>query len=257
MATVTFGAFADPHYADRNPRIGRWYRDACNRIAAAQAVFAAEETDFNVCLGDLIDLCEDERDLTSALAEVTALFASAGRPTYCVAGNHDLAALPRQTLAKELGWPGGKSYYSFVVKGIRFIVLDTNYTGDSETLPPWDKTWVNGAQLRWLAAELSQPEQAVILTHANLDPRKHGDSFDSHIVLNAAAVRQILEDSGKVRLVVQGHCHNGAKSVVNGITYVTLPAMVMGESSNSAMLFSLGDDGSFAYRQLFSPANQA
>ena len=250
---ITFGAFADPHYADRDIRIGRWYREALVRIAAAQEAFAAEATDFNVCLGDFIDLCDDDRDLTPALEQITAQIGKAGRPTYYVPGNHDLAAIDRAVLADFCGWPDKRGYYAFVFRGIRFIVLNTNFDGDSETLPPWNKTWINSDQLKWLEAELKNPEPAVILTHANLDPRMNDDRLDAHIVMNAADARAILEASGKVKLVVQGHCHGGAFTALNGIDYVTLPAMVMGEHNNSAMIFAIAADGSFSYRQLFNP----
>jgi predicted glycosyltransferase len=91
----------------------------------------------------------------------------------------------------------------------------------------------------------------VILTPANLDPRMRDGRMDQHIVMNAAEARAILEASGKVKLVVQGHCHGGAFTSLAGIDYVTLPAMVMGEHSNSAMIFSIQADGSYTCRQLF------
>ena len=251
---ITFGAFADPHYADRDVRIGRWYREAPNRIAAAQERFAAAQTDFNVCLGDFIDLCDDDRDLTPALEQITALIGTAGRPTYYVPGNHDLAAVDRAALAAFCGWPDNRGYYAFVFRGIRFIVLNTNYDGESETLPPWDETWINSDQLRWLETELQNPEPAVIFTHANLDPRMRDGHIDQHIVMNAADARAIIEASGKVKLVVQGHCHGGAFTALAGIDYVTLPAMVMGENGNSAMIFSIAADGSYTCRQLFEQA---
>ena len=253
-AVITFGAFADPHYADRDVHIGRWYRQAPDRIAAAQERFAAAQTDFNVCLGDFIDLCDDDRDLIPALTKITALIGTAGRRTYYVPGNHDLAAIDRKTLAAFCGWPDERGYYAFVFRGVRFVVLNTNFDGDSETLPPWTKTWINSDQLRWLETELKNPEPAVILSHANLDPRMHDDRMDAHVVMNAADARAILEASGKVKLVVQGHCHGGAFTSLAGIDYVTRPAMVKGEHSNSAMIFSINADGSYACRQLFEQA---
>ncbi|MBR5519294.1 MAG: metallophosphoesterase [Clostridia bacterium] len=252
MALITFGAFTDPHYADRDVRIGRYYRDGIHRMTAAQAEFSAAETDFNVCLGDFIDLCADDRDVSPALAEVVALTAQAGRPTYFVAGNHDLAALGYPALAKACAWPDEKGYYSFCLRGVRFIVLNTNFSGDSMELPHWNQTWLNTPQLAWLETELANPEPAVVLAHANLDPRMREDGeLDPHIVRNAADARAILEASGKVRLVIQGHCHEGAYSEVNGITYLTLPAMVMGENKNAAAIFTVESDGSFTCRKLF------
>ena len=66
------------------------------------------------------------------------------------------------------------------------------------------------------------------MLHENLDPNVE----EHHIVKNAAEIREILEASGKVRTVIQGHFHEGADSVVNGIRYITLPAMCEGEENS-------------------------
>ena len=52
---------------------------------------------------------------------------------------------------------------------------------------------------------------------------------DPHVVVNHRQVRAVLEKSGKVSLVLQGHCHSGALTVQRGISYVTLKALVEGE----------------------------
>ena len=35
----------------------------------------------------------------------------------------------------------------------------------------------------------------------------------------------VLEENGRVKCVIQGHYHEGAENTVNGIRYLTLPAM--------------------------------
>ncbi|MBQ3095282.1 MAG: hypothetical protein IJC53_02445 [Clostridia bacterium] len=42
---------------------------------------------------------------------------------------------------------------------------------------------------------------------------------------NAAEVREILEQSGRVHLVLQGHYHPGTENTHNGIRYTAFPAM--------------------------------
>jgi hypothetical protein len=54
------------------------------------------------------------------------------------------------------------------------------------------------------------------------------DSKGSHYVNNAADVRGIFEDSGKVAAVFQGHNHKGGYNLINGIHYYTLKAMCEG-----------------------------
>ena len=56
-------------------------------------------------------------------------------------------------------------------------------------------------------------------------------------VQNAAEVRQILEQSGKVLCVFQGHVHEERYSLINGIHYYSVYAMVDGDGpENSAYM---------------------
>lgn len=52
-------------------------------------------------------------------------------------------------------------------------------------------------------------------------------------VKNAAAVRTVLEASGRVLAAFQGHDHKGSYTLVNGIHYYTLCGMVEGEGLES------------------------
>ena len=63
--------------------------------------------------------------------------------------------------------------------------------------------------------------------HQNIDPQIQPD----HRLSNDAEIRAILEESGKVRSVFQGHYHPGHRSHVNGIEYFTLPAMCENENT--------------------------
>jgi len=54
---------------------------------------------------------------------------------------------------------------------------------------------------------------------------------DNHGVKNCPAVRQILESSGKVLAVFQGHSHQNDLTEINEIHYCTLVAMVEGSGA--------------------------
>jgi len=57
-------------------------------------------------------------------------------------------------------------------------------------------------------------------------------------------VRKVLEDSGKVVAVFQGHHHAGSYNLINGIHYYTLAAMCEGpypENNAYAIVEVLGD----------------
>ena len=66
------------------------------------------------------------------------------------------------------------------------------------------------------------------------------------IVPESAAVRQILEQSGKVLCVFQGHVHEESYQVINGIPYYSVNAVVDGDGSenSSYMIVDVYKDGS-------------
>lgn len=250
MQSCTFAAFADPHYAQLDPDIGRFYRQSPEKLRQCLPAFSAPEVDFVICLGDLIDGTRADAEEMAAIAK------EAGKPVFYVAGNHDLAALPREALQSICGWPDLNGYYAFTVNGIRFIVLDTDHDGDSDRRPlSWDVTSIDARQLAWLRAQLADPKPTVVFTHANLDDRRKPDGTrDPHVIVNHAEVRSILEASGQVHLVVQGHCHAGAHTWQNGIEYLTLRAMVEGPSENDAAIITVQADGTHTIRRLFGEA---
>jgi len=87
----------------------------------------------------------------------------------------------------------------------------------------WTDTNVDAPQLDWLAQALAASAQpAIVLVHQQLDGT--GDLS----VRNAARVREVLEKSGKVLAVLQGHRHEGAFSTVNGIPYFTFRGLIEG-----------------------------
>ena len=63
-------------------------------------------------------------------------------------------------------------------------------------------------------------------------------------VKNAAEVRRILQESGKVLAVFQGHHHEGAYSRIDGIHYYTLKAVIEGhgQENNSYAIVELPRD---------------
>ena len=56
------------------------------------------------------------------------------------------------------------------------------------------------------------------------------------MIKNAAEVREVLEKSGKVRAVYQGHYHPGHENVINSIPYHTLPVMCEGEENRYTII---------------------
>jgi alkaline phosphatase len=71
------------------------------------------------------------------------------------------------------------------------------------------------------------------------------DVKNDYGVKNAEQIRQVLEDSGKVLAVFQGHSHKNDLNDIRGIHYCTLVAMVegAGAENNGYSLIDLFDGG--------------
>jgi hypothetical protein len=191
-----------------------------------------QKVDFLVELGDFKDQNSPpaEQKTLSYLQAVESVFHRFDGPTCHVLGNHDVDSISKaQFLAniENTGIDPGKSYYSFYFNGVHFVILDANYKSDGTDYDHGNFDWTDAnippAELQWLRRDLAEsPGAVIVLIHQLLD------GTGSHYIKNAAEVRQILEQSGKVLAVFQGHYHNGGYSRINGIHYYTLKAMVEG-----------------------------
>ncbi|MCA9022543.1 MAG: alkaline phosphatase, partial [Planctomycetaceae bacterium] len=68
----------------------------------------------------------------------------------------------------------------------------------------------------------------------------------AHAVKNSSEVRKVLEESGKVAAVFQGHSHRNHYSEIGGIHYCTMVAMVEGSglTNNGYSTLDIHGDGS-------------
>ena len=233
-STVRFGLLTDLHYADKNTVGTRFYRDSISKCNDCINAYNASNLDFVVELGDLKDFNDGENDaqIVSHLQAIEAVIQQFNGPTYYVLGNHDLDNLSKAQFLENItntGIAPASNYYSFDVKGVHFVVLDANYNSDGSDYDhnnfDWTDVNIPQAQLDWLAADLAAVNvrsPAIVFVHQLLD------GAGSYYVNNAPAVRTVLENSGKVVAVFQGHHHPGQYNLINGIHYYTTKAMVEG-----------------------------
>ena len=168
-------------------------------------------------------------------------FARLAMPRHYVLGNHCVTTLTKEEFAAHTD-ASKFPHYAFDEAGIRVIVLDACYREDGVAYSrknfDWKDTFIPDAELRWLQSQLDAATgNAVVFAHQRLD--KSG-----HSVKNAAAVRGILEKSGKVLVVFQGHSHANDYQQMARVHYCTLVAMVEGsgpESSGYTMLDVMPD----------------
>ncbi|MCC6645573.1 MAG: metallophosphoesterase [Polyangiaceae bacterium] len=177
-----------------------------------------------VNLGD--DLEDEARDVDLArYLECQAILRRAGCPVLNVVGNHDSVHLGVADLNRAWGRVGNL-YYSQDLLGFHLVVLQTTETKDVDVR-------IDAPQLEWLERDLAETRlPTVVLMH---HPASEQDLHDSRwfsraphlaLVRERGALRSVLEASGKVRLVFNGHVHRNHVDVVRGITYVTLQSLV-------------------------------
>jgi predicted phosphodiesterase len=260
-AVVRFGIVTDIHYAERDPAGTRFYRESAGKLAEFVSAMNREKPDFIVELGDFKDQ-DAQPDRTRTLtftAKVESILAGFRGRRFHVLGNHDMDSLSKSEFLRKAvnsGIRRDRSYYSMDVKGIHFIILDANYRSDGMVYDSGNYDWTDAnipaAELEWLNKDLASGRSpAIVLVHQQLD----GEG--SYYVKNAPAVRRMIEASGRVLAVFQGHRHEGAYSRAGGIHYYTLKGLIEGSGpeNNAYALVTVDPDRTIritGYRKVVS-----
>jgi predicted phosphodiesterase len=229
---VRFGMVTDIHYADANTKGTRYYRHSLDKLTECVQLLNEQKVDFLIELGDFKDqnTPPQEAKTLAYLQEVEKGLQQFSGPIYHVLGNHDVDSISKaQFLAHVTNTDQDRSrtYYSFDRGGIHFVVLDANYQSNGSDYDhgnfDWTDTNIPSQELAWLEQDLAaSPQPTIVCIHQLLDGK--GDVY----VNNAAAVRQILQKSGNVLAVFQGHHHAGSLQSIEDIHYYTLKATVEG-----------------------------
>lgn len=193
------------------------------RIEKAFEAFKKEKCDLVVFLGDLLhDDVSHEKEIEN-LKAVSEILRSFEGPVFAIVGNHDTNLFTKDDFYQLLGEQFRPR--NLTLDGKLLLFIDGCYLQSGESYRPGKTggvdTWYPYADS--LERDLSQMEGelAYVFTHQVLDL----SSGSVQRILNAADIRKILERSGKVRTVFQGHSHKLVESDINGIHYMTLPAM--------------------------------
>jgi len=234
---LRFGVITDLHYADRETMINRYYRSSMEKLHRAIDHFNSSNLDFIIELGDLKDMDEAHNPATALrfLDDIERELQQFDGKVYHVLGNHDMDCISKENFllhTRNASKAKGRNYYSFTARGLRFIVLDANFNEDQTPYCcgnfRWQKAFLPPEEIEWLRGQLSCDNKPVILfCHQLLD--HFSDVHKSVVVGNANEVVPILEQSGKVLAVIQGHHHSGHYSQQNGIHYWTMKALIEGD----------------------------
>ncbi|OAI53504.1 alkaline phosphatase [Planctomyces sp. SCGC AG-212-M04] len=244
------GLITDLHYADKPANGTRYYRETLDKLAEAGKKLTAAQPSFLVELGDLIDAADVDVE-KGYLARINKEFASLCKERYYVLGNHCVDTLTKEEFLG--GVEQEKSYLSFDREGWHFVVLDACFRSDGQPYgrknSKWNDANIPQAEVEWLEADLKANQRpTIVFVHQRLDVS------NDHGIKNGPAIRKILEQSGQVQAVFQGHSHKNDYKEIAGIHYCTLRAMVEGSGpeNSGASVLTLRPDGALVlkgYRQ--------
>jgi len=137
-------------------------------------------------------------------------------PRYNVIGNHELDT--DMSLTDVMAAEGmDSSYYSFDRGGFHFIVLNAAY-GINGGPSNWHQGFIPPTEEAWLVSDLDKTDKyTVVFLHHNLDGQAGFDT--TKYVYQRKHIRNILENSGKVIAVLQGHLHLTYQWIHGGVSY--------------------------------------
>lgn len=241
-SALRVGLVTDLHYADKASAGTRHYRQTLMKLAEAAAQFEQAKPAFLVELGDFIDAADSVAVERRYLKTVNREFSQICSNRHYVLGNHCVDTLTKEEFLE--GVEQKRSYYSFDRGGFHFIVLDSCFRSDSKPYGRKNFHWTDANiakdEIAWLKEDLeSNGKPTIVFAHQRLDVSTN------HGVKNGAEVRQVLESSGSVLAVFQGHSHQNDLKQIGGIFYCTLVAMVEGSGAqnNGYSVMDLAPDG--------------
>ncbi len=239
---LRFGIVTDLHYAEKEPAGTRHYREAPAKLREAIDRFRKDKAEFLVENGDFVDAAKDVETELAYLKKIDAEFARFPRDRHYVLGNHCVFTLTKEQFIANSG--ARKAHYSFDHGGVHFVVLDACYRKDGTPYGAknfdWTDTEIPPRERSWLREDLASAKSWIIVfVHQRLDT---GHPYG---VKSASLVRRILEESGKVLAVFQGHSHMNEYREIGKIHYCTTAAMIegSGEKNNAYALVDVYEDG--------------
>ena len=239
---LRIGLLTDLHYADRPPAGTRFYRETVSKLRECVSQFNKLGPDMVVELGDFIDAADTAEGEIEHLKKVEAEYSRLKPDRHYVLGNHCVWTLNKKQF--QANCAAREPFYSFDRDAFHFIILDACFRADGAPYGArnfeWTDTEIPPIERDWLRDDLrSAKGKSIVFIHQRLDVENH------YGVKSAPAVREILERSGKVLAVFQGHSHQNDLREINGIHYCTLAAMIEGTGAeqNAYALLSLFEDG--------------
>lgn len=248
--------FTDAHISDKKNDEIRFYEKSSAKVQTLFSYLKTMDVNKIFCLGDLFDSLDDSW-LEQEMLRLSDSLAGLGLPFALTLGNHDALSGLYNRINAEFNPEGNQDGY-FVLQdgGYNFIFLNTNYDSagvhyDQGVVNDLDLN-ISEKQLQFLEKELKTRQiPTVILSHARImsDPQADGEAY---LINNAERVVNLLDAYSQVILVIQGHAHKKEEYCYKGINYISLPALIDGET---ALPFIIGDFSSQSIKLFYYDTN--
>lgn len=181
-------------------------------------------------LGDLIEDENYHQDATNYQKAIKN-FKDIQKPVYHTIGNHEQVFLGDEDLRAWLGYE--HLFFSFKLGCYLGIILYSEHK-------PGILPRIGISQIKWLKNELARTNLPVIVFvhHPLSDQSLIGNVWfennnEACLIENRVEVRTILEASGKVKAVINGHAHWYNLTTHNGIPYITFQSLVENIGNNT------------------------
>lgn len=235
--SLRFALATDSHFSEKEALDDKHYADSLLKMEEFVKTVNDLNCAFAVHLGDFKDedLVPDPAATLDYLQRMEEEFSNfKGKRFHCI-GNHDLDSITKKQFLHHIensGIDTGNSYYSFELGSVKFIVLDANFNSEGEDHffqegGNWEEPFLPEGELKWLEEELeNSPHSCFVFCHHPLFAYvKNGHHYH---VTNYLEVRRVLEESGKVIAVFNGHMHEEMFHEINAIQYLAMNSMLEG-----------------------------
>ncbi len=224
------GIFADLHAHDTDsPVEGKIMTDFKQRLEACVQAMNDWPADLVIQLGDFVNgnyvmgvPMGDPARIVSILDEAESIYAKIEAPRYYLLGNHDVYDLSKEEFVTHTA--ASSTFGSFDAGAYHFVILDAQYDKHGNDLG--HAFWVVQGnipqpEIDWLESDLASTDKpTIVCVHQRLDVDEDLLSGGGPEIIHNKEVQKVMEDSGVVIAVFQGHDHENDHNVINGIHYI-------------------------------------
>ena len=220
--------FADSHYGRSNLKNrNRYPRLSLEKLKSLEGKI--RECDAVICLGDLTD--DGKRsECKICLSEISDFLHSVSDKVYALMGNHDCINFSEEQFY-TFGRFENRPPFILSDKNAALVFIDSNYLSNESrylyTNVDWTDSVIPQDQTELISQVLNcDADNIYLFMHQCLAP----DAEKRHRIRNYEEVHSLLSSSNKNITVIQGHYHYGANAEIDGVKYITLPALCVNDT---------------------------